>query len=263
MDLEGKEQLLIDFLKDLKSFGVAFSGGIDSSLLLMVARRSDIADFCAVMAVGPHYLDYELERGRELCRRNRIDLYEIDSDFFGNASALKNDINRCYYCKKPLFMRAKEFVQSKGFTYLVDGANVSDTFEFRPGADAAMELGVVSPLKECGLEKPEIRELAKKYDIEYWDDLPNACLATRIPQGDIITFEKIETVKRGEMFLRECGLAGPRLRHHTTIARIEVRGDDFAKFAEESFSKKISRELKTLGFSFVTVDIDRYRPGST
>lgn len=261
MDLTQKEKALIGRLHELKSFGVVYSGGVDSSLVLKVARDNGIVDFCAAMGVAPVYFPHELERGREFCKRCRIKLFELKLDFFGNASVVKNDLNRCYYCKKSLFMELKKTIQDKGYTYLVDGTNMSDLSGTRLGIDAAEELGVVSPLKDCGFEKSDIRKLAKKYDIEFWDEPSSACLATRIPAGEIITLEKIRTVERGELFLRECGLKSPRLRHHNEIARIELRGDDIEKFYDRDFARKVAIELKTLGFKYVTVDIEGYHAG--
>jgi uncharacterized protein len=263
MKLDEKEQLLIERLRELKSFGVAYSGGTDSSLVLKVARDNEIVSFCACMAVAPVFFPHELERGKEFCRKCRISLIETRFDFFGSASIVKNDSRRCYYCKKKLFGEIKKLVQDNGYTYLVDGTNASDLSDFRAGIDAADELGVVSPLRECGIKKEDVRQLAKKYDIPFWNEPASACLASRIPQGDIITADKIETVLKGELFLKNEDLNGPRLRHHGKIARIEVREDDFELISGKTKKEHIVKGLKDLGFKYVTLDIEGYRTGST
>jgi pyridinium-3,5-biscarboxylic acid mononucleotide sulfurtransferase len=256
--LESKEQALITRLRELAPFAVAFSGGVDCSVILAAARSAAIPGFCAIMAVAPVYPEYELARGREFCRMARIKLIEVEADFFGNAAAVLNDVNRCYYCKKAIFMHARRIAEAEGCRFLVDGTNATDLGEERPGLAACDELGVVHPLLECGLTKTEIRELAHKYGLAYWNDPAAACYATRIPTGTVITLDKIMTVARGESFLRDCGLTGPRLRHHGDIARIELRGDDLQRFTDPAFAKKVSRELKILGFEHVTVDIEGY-----
>lgn len=257
-ELELKEQALVARLKELEPFAVAFSGGVDSSVILAAARAAAIPGFCAIMAVAPVYPDYELARGREFCRRSRIKLIEVDADFFGNAAAVQNDVNRCYYCKKAIFMRARQIADAEGCRYLVDGTNATDLGEERPGLAACEELGVVHPLLECSLTKPEIRQLAQKYGLEYWNDPAAACYATRIPVGTVITLDKIRTVARGEAILKETGLTGPRLRHHGEIARLELRGDDLKRFTDPAFAAKIDRELKALGFEHIAVDIRGY-----
>jgi uncharacterized protein len=263
MDIDAKEKFLVEKLHELKSFGVAYSGGVDSTLILKVARDNGVVDFCAAMGIAPVYFAYELERGKEFCRQCRIKLFEIEVDFFGNASALKNDINRCFYCKKEVFSNIKKKVQDEGYTFLVDGTNLSDLGEDRPGMEAAEELGVVSPLKECGIEKGDIRHLAKKYDIPFWNEPPSACLATRIPRGEIITLEKVKMVEKGELLLKEFGFTGPRLRHHEEIARIELRGDDIGKLNDPEFARKVAFQIKQIGFKYVAVDVEGYRSGST
>ena len=263
MDLERKEQMLIDRLHELKSFGIACSGGVDSTLLVKAARDNDIVDFCACMADAPVFFPHELERAREFCRQCRVKLFEIDFDFFGQASIVKNDSSRCYHCKKAMFGNIRKLVQDKGYTYLIDGTNVSDVFDYRVGIEAADELGVISPLRECGLEKEEIRQLAKKYDIPFWNEPATACLASRIPRGTVVTGDKVSTVLKGELFLKDQGLAGARLRHHGIIARIEVREDDFTLFTTPEFRQRIAAGIRDLGFKYAALDVQGYRQGST
>lgn len=241
---------------------MAFSGGVDSSLVAKVCHDVLGDHALAVTARSETYPAYEYEEARKIAkeigiRHITIDTSELDIEGFAN-----NPPNRCYFCKSELFGKLKEIAREKGYKNVADGANLDDTGEYRPGLDAAKELEVRSPLKECGLRKPDIRKISKYLNLSNWDKPPYACMSSRFPYGNSITEEKLAIVASAENYLRSIGLKQFRVRHHDTIARIEVLPEDIPGLLYEGKRKELVRKFKEIGYKYVTIDMEGYRSGS-
>jgi uncharacterized protein len=179
-----------------------------------------------------------------------------------NANYVANPANRCYFCKHDLYSRLQTLAIANGFRYIVDGTNLDDTSDYRPGRQAGAELSIRSPLVEAGLKKADIRALSKRIDLPTWNLPASACLSSRIPYGMPVTIEKLHTIERGEEVLRTLGFSQSRVRHHGELVRIEIARDELAGVMQLAMFDNISREFKNLGFKFVTIDVDGYRSGS-
>jgi len=260
-ELAAKRRDLETILASLGSAAIAFSGGVDSTLLLAEARRVLGRDsVLAVTADSETYVPEELERARELAeqldvRHEIIETRELDVPHFRN-----NPPTRCYYCKHELFSTVKRMAEANGLATVCDGANADDVHAWRPGLKAAAELGVRSPLKEAGFTKDLVRALSRTLDLPTWDRPAMACLASRFPYGEAITEEKLGRVAAAEALLRELGFDGCRVRDHETIARIEVAPADVARLIEHR--ERLTRDLKALGYAYVTADLEGYRAGA-
>lgn len=260
MDEEIKERKLLENLSCLARVVVAFSGGVDSSYLLWAALRALGPErVLAVTAVSPIIPAWERQAAAELADTLGVCHLFLPTDQMNDPEFLGNPPERCYVCKKAVFSRILELARREGFSYVVEGSNVDDDLDFRPGAKAVKELGVLSPLKEAGLSKEEIRRLARRAGLPNWDKPPQSCLATRIPQGIPITLEGLAMVERAESFLVSIGLKMVRVRHHYPIARIEVDKDEMMKVVEKA--EEVVSALKAIGYTYVVLDLKGYRPG--
>jgi uncharacterized protein len=262
MDTEEKLKKLRDNIKALKSVVVAFSGGVDSSLVAKVSYDvlGDMA--IAVTARSETYPAYEYEEALNVAKEIGIHHITVDTSELNIAGFSENPPNRCYFCKSELFAKLREIAQEKGFNNVADGANLDDTNEYRPGLDAARELKVRSPLKECGLRKANIRELSKYLNLSNWDKPSYACMSSRFPYGQSITEEKLAIVAAAEDYLRSIGLRQFRVRHHDTIARIEVMPEDIPELLKNGKRNGIVKKLKEIGYKYITLDMEGYRSGS-
>jgi len=239
---------------------VAYSGGTDSTFLLKVAYDVLGKNVTAVTATSLTYPKQELDQAKQLAKNIGANHIIIKSEEMTDEKFSKNTPNRCYYCKKELFSKIKKIAIAQNISYIIDGSNVDDKKDYRPGAKALIEHGVRSPLKEAGLTKKEIRELSHKMQLNSWDNPAQACLASRFPYGTRITKERLKQVERAESYLSNLGLNQIRVRYHNDIARIEATKDDFEKILKDA--KKIVQQFKKLGFAYVTLDIEGYRTGS-
>lgn len=250
---------------------VAFSGGVDSSLLLKLAK------VCARGQKGkgePEKRVYavtfdtvlhpacDLENARQVARETGVWHEVLYVNELEGAGIRYNPVNRCYLCKKTLFSRLRKFAEQRGIQIILEGSNEDDLHVYRPGLQAVRELGILSPLAECGFTKDEVRRLAKELGISAAKRPSVPCLATRLPYGTEIKEDVLEKIGRGEAFLRDLGFPVVRLRLHGDVARIEIPREDFAKFTEEAALHKIRKGLKALGFSYLTLDIQGFRSGS-
>lgn len=241
---------------------VAFSGGVDSTFLLAAAKDALGAEVLAVTGRSPSVAPAELEgavrlAGRLGVRHRVVDTYELD-----DLRYRRNSGDRCYHCKHELFSRLAKIARAEGIDSVVEGSNADDRHDHRPGALAAKELGVTSPLEEVGLSKQEIRALSKTLDLPTWNKPALACLASRIPYGREITAPRLLRVDRAEQLVRQEGVSQVRVRDHDDIARIEVPAEEIELLVEPTRRANIAKGLGGLGYRYVTVDLQGYRTGS-
>ncbi len=247
-------------LRDLKSCAIAYSGGLDSTFLIKVAYDTLGVHALAVTATSSTYPQRELEDAKRFAQTIGIPHVIIHSEELDIPEFSGNPPDRCYYCKKELFRKIQQIAQDHHLSVVLDGSNADDTFDYRPGAKACEELGVISPLKEVGLTKQEIRDLSSAMHLESSEKPAFACLASRFPYGEKITEERLKEVESAEGFLFSLGIRQCRVRYHGQIARIEVTLDDVHSII--THAQKIVKRFKKLGFTYITLDLEGYRTGS-
>ncbi|WP_238902104.1 ATP-dependent sacrificial sulfur transferase LarE [Clostridium sp. YIM B02506] len=262
MLLDEKLELLKDIIRKKGSAAVAFSGGVDSTFLIRVAKEVLGDKLIAVTATSSTYPERELNEAIKYAKDFGVKHIIISSEELDIEGFASNPKNRCYYCKKELFTKVKEVALENGVEYVFDGSNLDDNGDYRPGMLAAKELLVISPLKEAGLSKKDIRDLSKEYGLETWNKPAFACLSSRFPYGNKITLPKLKMIDQAEQFLLDMGIRQVRVRHHGEIARIEVAPEEREKFFNIEFMDKISSKFKEIGFIYTTLDIAGYRTGS-
>jgi len=260
--MEKKLKKLQQILTSMGSMLLAYSGGVDSTFLLKIAKDTLDNQLMAVTATSPTYPRREEQTARSTAKmlkvkHQSIKIHELDHlDFTGNSP------NRCYYCKRKLFSQLKLIAKKSGYKFIVEGSNRDDEKDFRPGLRALRELGIRSPLIEAGFNKKEIRQISKKLDLPTFDKPSSACLASRFPYGQSIDVKKLRIVEKAEEYLHTLNFKQCRVRHHGSIARIEVEPGDIDRFQDYKMRQVVLKRFKKLGFTYITLDLQGYRSGS-
>ena len=262
--LEKREQLIRRMAQYAgQDVMVAFSGGVDSSLLLKLAHEAVQKTGKEVYAVTMQtrlHPTREIEEAKRVCEEIGAVHIVIAVDELEEAGIMNNPVERCYLCKKHLFLKMKERASELGISVILEGTNEDDLHVYRPGIKALRELQIISPLAEAGLTKAEVRKMACEYDISVSSKPATPCLATRFPYGTELTYEKMAQVEKGETFLKEMGIHNVRVRAHDKLARIEIDETTFGEFLDHK--KEITDYLKSLGFVYITLDLEGFRSGS-
>jgi uncharacterized protein len=257
-----KKEKLMRHLKKLESLVVAFSGGVDSTFLLAVAHEVLKDRVLAVTASSPAHPKEETAEAVEFAKEKGIDHMVLYPNEFQWPAFRANRPDRCYHCKRNISLELLKIAQNRGFRHVAHGANADDLGDYRPGLKAAEALNIESPLLVAQLGKEEIRFLSKEMGLPNWDKPSRACLASRIPYGESITEVKLDMIEKAERFLAANGFRQYRVRHHGTVARIEVEEAELDRAADSAMRKNITKALKKIGFAHVCLDLEGYRMGS-
>lgn len=262
--MENSSKKLYDIIENLlkEKIVLAFSGGVDSALLLKIATslRKDENDVVAMFFKAPSSTEEDLVNAKNLAEEMGVKLFIKDVDIFVDDHIVNNSKDRCYHCKSHLFKQAIKLKDDLGYGYVIDGTNTDDHKVYRPGLMALRDLGVVSPLNMAGFSKQMVRALADELNISVAKRPSAPCLLTRFPYGTKITPAKLDRLEKAEAFIRDLGFIKFRVRDHSNIARIELMPEDFMAFIEKR--DQVIKEFKNLGFSYVTLDLEGFRSGS-
>jgi pyridinium-3,5-biscarboxylic acid mononucleotide sulfurtransferase len=260
--LASRERRLYDALSSFDSVIVAFSGGVDSAYLAWVATEVLGPAALCVTADSPSYPDHHRQLALRIAREFSLHHEFVTTSETEQPEYRANPVNRCYYCKSELYDVLSRLAAARGIAVIVDGSNADDRSDYRPGRQAAREYGVRSPLDEADLTKADIRELSRRAGLPTWDEPASACLSSRIPYHSEVTTEKLRMIERAEAALRDLGFRVCRVRHHDTLARIELGTNELHRALDLDVRERIVRELRAIGYQHVTIDLQGYRMGS-
>ena len=261
-NLTNKYQALKDYLAELESVAVAFSGGVDSTFLLKVAYEVLGKKAVAVTARSESFPKRELLEATTYAEELGADHFIIDSEELDIEGFSHNPKNRCYLCKSELFTKIKEIATIQKLNYVVEGSNTDDDGDYRPGLLAVTELGVKSPLRFAKLSKDEIRQLSKELNLPTWNKQSFACLSSRFPYGENITPDRLHMIDQAEQYLLDLGFHQVRVRYHGNLARIETDETGFDALLNKDTRNKIYEQFKAIGFTYIGLDLKGYRTGS-
>jgi len=261
-ELKTKYDRLKDLIREMPSLAVAFSGGVDSCLLLTAAHEVLADKAVAVTAVDAAFPERELEDARRFCKDLGVRHIVRRVNPLTEENYRNNSPDRCYYCKRLIFSDIIKAAKENDLAFVAEGSNMDDIGDYRPGLRAISELSVKSPLRDAGLNKEDIRNIARELNIPTWNKPAYACLASRFVYGEEITEDKLRKIDKAEQFLIENGFLNERVRIHGNMARIEVSPADIPRLASEGIRERVNEEFKKLGFSYVALDMQGYRTGS-
>jgi uncharacterized protein len=260
--LVARERRLYDLLASYDSVIVAFSGGVDSAYLAWSATQVLGRSALSVTADSPSYPDRHRQLALRIAREFDLHHEIIHTAELERPEYRANPVNRCYYCKHELYTALSAIARERGFETIVDGSNADDRGDYRPGRKAAREFGVRSPLDEADLTKDDIRELSRRAGLPTWNEPASACLSSRIPYHSEVTDDKLRMIEAAEHALHELGFRVCRVRHHDTLARLEIGRDEMTRALEPAMRDRIVAELRAVGYQHVTIDLQGYRMGS-
>ena len=263
VSIQNKLDNLKEFISNYSSAIIAYSGGIDSSLVAQLTNSVlGRENTLVVIAVSPSLNNKEFKLATNLAKIKNWNFKPIFTQEFNNDNYLKNDLSRCFYCKFELYERLEKLFEVENYQAIFNGTNFDDLGDFRPGLDAAKKKNIVSPLVKCKINKNEVRQLAKLIGLPNWDKPAQPCLSSRVPYGVRISMDSLKRIERSENFLSDLGFLNFRVRIHGDLAKIEVSEDDFVKFSNHQLRQTIIKNFKKFGFKFVSLDLMFFSSGN-
>jgi uncharacterized protein len=262
LSAEEKERNLRFMMREMQKVLVAYSGGVDSAYLALIAAQELGENAVCILGISPSVSQIQREEAEKIALEYNFNFQTIPTEELENPDYQANPTNRCYFCKTELYGKLSKIAREKNINYVIDGTNADDVGDFRPGRAAAEENEVRSPLVEIGLTKNEIRGLSRKHELPSWDKPASPCLSSRIAYGVPVTIERLSKVEKGEAILRGLGFREFRVRLHDELVRLEIAPQELNKALNLEVTERLAKEFKNLGFRYVTLDLQGYRSGA-